>query len=82
MLLGRVDTAVPGVERTANPSRVSRVWNTETLSGASRAETAGRPIVSGAELPGGTGCPRSECRWLKGSRKAGRMAGSSAGRFV
>jgi hypothetical protein len=29
----------------------------------------GRPIVRGAESPGGTGCPRSECRWPKGSRK-------------
>ncbi len=31
MLLDRVDTAVPGVERTASPSRISGVWNMETV---------------------------------------------------
>jgi hypothetical protein len=72
MLPGRVDTAVPGVERTANPSCVSRVWNMETPPGSSSCKkAAGRPIVSGAEFPGGTGCPRSKCRWPKGTRKAG-----------
>jgi hypothetical protein len=31
MLLDRVGTAVPGVERTPGPSRVSRVRNMETV---------------------------------------------------
>ena len=72
MLPGRVGTAVPGVERTPGPSRISRVWNMETSpgSGPCKKRRAGKPIVSGAEFPGGTGCPGSECRWPKGSRKA------------
>ncbi len=32
-----------------------------------RALGSGRPIARGAESLGGTGCPRSECRWPKGS---------------
>src|SRR5664279_3732791 len=32
----------------------------------------GRPTVRGAEFLGGTGCPRSECRWPKGGRKPRR----------
>jgi hypothetical protein len=77
MLFGRVDTAVPGVERTASPSRISRVRNMETWSGSSGpvARAVGRPIVRGAEVPGQQGCLRSECRWPKGdgkTRKRGR----------
>ena len=43
MLFGRVDTAVPGVERTASPSRISRVRNMETWSGSS-GPVAGRLV--------------------------------------
>ena len=39
-------------------------------AGTGRCRPAGRPIVRGAEAPGGTGCPGSECRRPKGSRKA------------
>jgi len=58
----RVNTAVPGVERAPMPSRVSRVWNMETPSWSDPPMRAGKPIVRGAELLDGTGCPRSECR--------------------
>jgi hypothetical protein len=52
------------------------VRNVETLlwvriPGAGRRRRCGKPTVRGAEFPGRTGCPKSECRWLKGSRKAG-----------
>jgi hypothetical protein len=33
---------------------------------------SGKPTVRGAKFPGGTGCPRSECRWPKGGRKTGQ----------
>ena len=39
-------------------------------AGTGRCRPVGRPIVRGAEAPGGTGCPGSECRRPKGSRKA------------
>ena len=39
-------------------------------AGAGMRRRGGRPTVRGAEVPGGTGCPGSECRRLKGSRKA------------
>ncbi len=41
MLLDRVDTAVPGVERTPSPSRISRVWNMETSLGSGRCKNGG-----------------------------------------
>jgi hypothetical protein len=47
-----------------------------------RAMRAGKPIVRGAELLDGTGCPRSECRWPKGDRKARGVADSSVGGLV
>jgi hypothetical protein len=65
----RVNTAVLGVERAPMPSRVSRVRNMETPSWSGALMRVGKPIVRGAELLGGTGCPRSECRWPKGDRK-------------
>jgi hypothetical protein len=40
-------------------------------AGAGMRRRGGRPTVRGAEVPGGTGCPRSEGRRPKGSRKAG-----------
>jgi hypothetical protein len=39
-------------------------------AGAGMRRQGGRPTVRGAEVPGGTGCPKSEGRRLKGSRKA------------
>jgi hypothetical protein len=68
------------------PSRVSGVWNTETLSGSDSPEElwggAGKPTVRGAEFPDWKGCPRSECRRPKGNRKAGPVhTGTSAGGF-
>jgi len=55
MLLGRVGTAVPGVERTPGPSRVSRVRNMETVRHEAlhdRAEVKGlrRRVVAAARL--------------------------------
>jgi hypothetical protein len=41
MLLGRVDTAVPGVERTPSPSRISCVWNMETSPGSGLCRNGG-----------------------------------------
>jgi hypothetical protein len=40
-------------------------------AGAGLRRRDGRPTVRGAEVPGGTGCPGSECRRLKGSGRAG-----------
>jgi hypothetical protein len=56
----------PGLTRAerGNPVRVRR-------AGAGMRRRGGRPTVRGAEFPAGTGCSRSECWWLKGSRKAG-----------
>ena len=65
----RVNTAVLGVERAPMPSRVSRVRNMETSSWSGALMRVGKPIVRGAELLGGTGCPRSKCRWPKGPRR-------------
>jgi len=59
---GRVNTAVLGVERAPTPSRVSRVRNMETPSWSDTPTRVGEPIVRGAELLDGTGCPRSERR--------------------
>ena len=75
-----VSTAVPGVQRASGPVWVSRVRNVETLlwvriSGAGMRRRCGKPTVRGAEFPGRTGCSKSECRQLKGSRKSG-AAGS------
>ena len=61
-------TVVPGVKRAPGPSRVSRVRNMETPLGSAPVR-CGRPIVRGAESPGGTGCPRSQCRRPKGDGK-------------
>ena len=72
MCVDRVNTAVPGVERAPTPSRVSRVRNMETPSWSGVSSRAGKPIVRGAELLGGTGWARSERRWPKGDRKPGR----------
>ena len=69
-ITGRADTAVPGVQRAPGTSRVSCVRNMETSSGSVPLWRCGRPTVRGAEVPGGTGCPRSEGRRPKGSRKA------------
>ncbi len=41
MLLGCVDTAVPGVERTPSPSRISRVQNMETSPGSGPCKDGG-----------------------------------------
>jgi hypothetical protein len=41
MLLDRADTAVPGVERTASPSRISGVWNMETSPGSGSCRNGG-----------------------------------------
>ena len=75
-----VSTAVPGVQRAPGPVWVSRVRNVETvpwvrISGAGMRRRCGKPTVRGAEFPGRTGCSKSECRQLKGSRKSG-AAGS------
>ena len=49
-------------------------------AGAGMRRRGSRPTVRGAESRGGTGCSGSECRRLKGSRKAGaRGAGSPPG---
>ena len=71
-----VSTVVLGVERAPGPVWVSRVRNVETLlwvriSGAGMRRRCGKPTVRGAEFPGRTGCSRSGCRQLKGSRKSG-----------
>ena len=71
-----VSTAVPGVQRAPGPVWVSRVRNVETvpwvrISGAGMRRRCGKPTVRGAEFPGRTGCSKSECRQLKGSRKSG-----------
>lgn len=34
LVFDRLDTVIPGVERTPNPSRFSCVWNAETLPGS------------------------------------------------
>jgi hypothetical protein len=41
MLPGRVGTAVPGVERTPGPSRISRVRNMETSPGSGLCKNGG-----------------------------------------
>jgi len=41
MLLDREDTAVPGVERTPGPSRISGVWNMETSPGSGPCKNGG-----------------------------------------
>ncbi len=41
MLLDRVDTAVPGVERTPSPSRISCVRNMETSPGSGSCKNGG-----------------------------------------
>ena len=69
-----VSTAVPGVEKASGPVGLMRVKRGNLVrvrrAGAGMRRLGGRPIVRGAEVPGGTGCPGSECRRLKGSRKA------------
>src|SRR6266508_2870586 len=49
--LGRGDTAVPGVQRTPYPSRVSHVRNMGTSSRSTPSVVGGRPTARGAELP-------------------------------
>jgi hypothetical protein len=58
----------PGLMRAerGNPAGVR-------CAGAGMRRQGGRPTVRGAEVPGGTGCPGSECRRLKGSRKAAQQ---------
>ena len=96
MLLGRVGTAVPGVERTPGPSRVSRVRNMETLPRVRpvQEQRAGRPIVRGGGIPWRDRMPKkrmpvaerqqeSEARgWLLRwlSRITGRIPGFVPGR--
>ena len=52
----------PGLMR-AERGNLARVRS----AGAGMRRRCGRPTVRGAEVPGGTGCSRSECRRPKGS---------------
>ena len=56
----------PGLTRAerGNPAMVR-------IPGAGMRRRCGKPTVRGAEFPGRTGCSKSECRQLKGSRKSG-----------
>ncbi len=50
---GRVDTAVPGVQKAPGPSRVSYVRYPETPSGSGPASGwPGKPTVRKAQFPG------------------------------
>jgi hypothetical protein len=64
---GQMGTAWSRGKEGTQSGRVSSVRNVETPSGSGL--LPGRPIVRGAESSGGTGCPRSQCRWPKGGRK-------------
>jgi hypothetical protein len=59
MLLGRVNTAAPGIQRTPYPSRVSRVRYAETPSGSgSTVGCTGKPTVRRAQSLGGNRMPK------------------------
>ena len=68
-ITGRVDTAAPGVQRAPLPAGSHACGTRKPRLGPRRRWRRGRPTVRGAESPGGKGCPRSECRWPKGSGK-------------
>jgi hypothetical protein len=58
-----------GTEGTLNQPGLTRAEHGNPVRVRAAGRRRGRPIVRGAEAPGGTGCPRSECRPPKGSRK-------------
>src|SRR5437667_5308171 len=76
-LCGRVDTAVPGVQRAPNPSRFLRVRNMETPTGSSVDNLvlvdAGKPTVREAELLGGNRMPKKRTPVAERQQETGTL---------
>src|SRR5687768_2330014 len=62
-------TPPPRSKEGTHPGRFSHVRNAETPTESGPLRWPGRPTVrNGGILLAGTGCPRSECRWVKADR--------------